>query len=597
METKKIVPWKHQEECQREITRARQAGKKRVLFVMAPGLGKTFTAAFDCLGFLQTYHDSRVLFLAHQNEILDQARRSFERIIGCGRSFGMFNGYASEPEADLVFASFQSLNSELFEKKRGGRRKRKRRLFGRNQFDYIVVDESHHGQAPTYKEVIAYFKPRFLLGMTATPDRMDMQDIRDIFGQEIFSLDIEEALVEGLLTPVNYLIMADEIVERGKLHLPPHLVSIKQLNRVFFARKRDEEIIRTILQKIEGITAPRIMIFSPSIKHAESFAKQMPGSVVVHSHLTVNQQRERIDLFRKGIVSTAITIDQFNEGVDIPEANVLVFLRSTQSRTVFFQQLGRGLRRLQGKDSVLVLDFVASCERLQFLDYFRGKLEARTHERGGPHRTFSVKMSNVRFEERAQDVIQLLQKVKRGLSDDVLLDYLRKLAAEIDRTPTTKDLKGANGYPDLKTYIRHFGSWNKAVRLAGFRPIRRRKKRRGRTDGYFLRRLQKLATKLGRVPSQRDMSKAKGYPNSATYKKHFGSWNKALEAAKLIGRPPTKLNIEETELLDKLAGLARKLGREPSVEDIDRAKDCPSCATYRRHFGSRKEALKRAGII
>ena len=446
-------------------------------------------------------------------------------------------------------------------------------------------------------------------GMTATPVRIDMKDIRDIFGPEIYSHDLEEALVDRLLTPVDYFIMADEIVDKGELRIPPHLVSIQQLNRVFFARKRDEEIVRTILEKTSDVPNPRIMIFCPSIRHAESFAVRMPGAVVIHSRVPLTERRERIDLYRRGIVSCAVTIDQFNEGVDIPEANVLIFLRSTQSRTVFFQQLGRGLRKVPGKKRVLVLDFVANCERLEMLSKFRKRLQVAEHPRGGPHRTFAVNMSNVVFEERAREVVELLHKVKEGLTKEVLLERLKWFHREYGRAPEKKDLVPAKMMPSEPTYLDRFGSIFVAFELAGIpdsalSPGQLSAKTKEMTDKELLAKLKEFFKKHGRIPNDKDLCPKNGMPSADTYRDRFGG--STTKAILLAGIPETAFTeqqrkyltaiMSDEDLLEKLREFYKREGRIPTGKDFTSAKRMPSMDIYRERFGLISTALQKAGL-
>lgn len=603
-----ITPWDHEQECVETIAKVRRQGQSRVLYVMASGLGKTFTSAFDYQNFRRSNERARFLFLAHQNDLLEQAQLSYQQVFGHGLTYGFFNGQVKAPNAEAVFATFQSMRSALFGKRRTG----EHRPFGRQRFDYVVVDESHHGKAPTYEDVIGYFRPKFMLGMTATPNRMDRQDIREIFGPEVYSLELTEALASGLLTPVDYRIMADEIVDKGKIQIPPHLISIQMLNRIFFSRKRDKEIVQKILEKVSDVREPRIIVFSPSVKHAESFAKLMPGAVSIHSGVTPSVRQQRMELIRKGIVRTTVAVDQFNEGVDLPEANVLVFLRSTQSRTVFLQQLGRGLRKVPGKDKVLVLDFVANLERLAMLDQFTRDIKTREHKRGGERHEFHVKWGSVVFEERAKDVIDLLNKMQIGLTPEVLLDYLREFYQRTGRAPVLKDLTRANGMPGSLTYQTAFGNWGEALRQSGIpeqafspeqrshlvRPGSLEEKKRD-----ILSKLHDFYQRTGRAPTHRDLTTARGMPSRKSCLEAFGNWPEALHQASI---PKEALSPEQRGMImmgiprspdekQHFLGLIRdfyqRTGRAPTKKDFIASK-----RFYCAAFGNWSEALLQSGI-
>ncbi|MCH7492955.1 DEAD/DEAH box helicase [Patescibacteria group bacterium] len=595
----RIVAWPHQNECLAAITSARRRRFAVALYVMASGLGKTFTSAFDFRRFRHQHPGARMLFLAHQNDLLEQAAISYEQIFGNSVTYGFFNGEDKQTRADVTFATFQSLQQALFGKKRKGRRP-----FGVERFDYIVVDESHHSQALTYREVIDYFRPEFLLGMTATPDRMDMIDIREIFGPEVFSLDLEEALTQGLLTPVDYRIMADEIVDKGEIDVPPHLVSIKKLNRIFFARKRDEEIVETILRKVQGIANPRIIVFDASIEHANQFAEMMPGAVAIHSKVPKAERDKRIALIRQGIVCTAVTVDQFNEGIDIPETNVLVFLRSTQSPRIFRQQLGRGLRKLLGKKKVLVLDFVANCERLAFLDELRTKLKDLAKARGktgaGKRKKFAVDWGKVVFEERVQKIIALLKQAKLPLTDERLLQYLWDFYVREKRAPKFADFCTAKGLAGTGVYQRYFGSIVKAMLKAGIPESALSKGQIGQmlaeelTDDELLERLREFHCKHNRVPVKNDLLPQKGMPSNQTYRDRFGSLPRARTLAGISVEIPWRTT--DVELLDVLQSFYCNYGRAPRGDEFGSQNGMPSIETYGSRFGGLIGACKLAGV-
>ncbi len=345
----------YQLDCLNALARTRQNGHDKALIHMATGLGKTTVVATDVKRYLQENPESRVLFLCHQNEILKQARERFELIVGSenGETYGSFTGESKDMhKPTCLFASFQTM-------------KNWREHFDEDEFDYIVVDESHHGKAETYAPTLEYFKPQFLLGLTATPDRQDLQDIREIFGREIYSKSLAQALAEKLLARPDYRVIVDDIQEGL---LDDENISLAELNKKFFIPKRDEEITKIIQERVQDVKDPKMIIFCPSIEHSRRIADLLPGAKAFHSDLEKQERKDTLDEFKTGDVPALVTVDMFNEGMDIAEANVIVFLRSTQSETIFLQQLGRGLRKLPTKDSVLVLDFVANCDRLLMIE-------------------------------------------------------------------------------------------------------------------------------------------------------------------------------------------------------------------------------------
>lgn len=417
-------PFSYQEECLSALTSVREEGAESALVVMASGLGKTVTVAFDVKNWLQSGGRGRVMYLCHQNEILNQAKTTLQAVIGSDKSYGFFHGQEKNlHEVDFLFASFQTMEKCF-------------KVFDQNEFAYIVVDESHHSHADTYRKVIKYFQPKFLLGVTATPNRHDQKDIREIYGSEIYYLPLEEALARNLLTPVDYRFLSDEIVLNGVLNTPKGKLSVAYLNRKIFIPRRDEEIARIIEKHVSELADPRVIIFCATVKHCDHFCAHVPTSLAIHSKISIKERIVRLELFRQGIVNTIVTVDCFNEGIDIPQANVVVFLRSTASPTIFLQQLGRGLRKSTGKDKVIALDFIGNCERINILyDLMRAvKTERELLEKRREYdlakiepMTLNIDQSN--FSERIIQVIELLDKLKPKMISDfphLLVEYSPK---------------------------------------------------------------------------------------------------------------------------------------------------------------------------
>jgi superfamily II DNA/RNA helicase len=231
-----------------------------------------------------------------------------------------------------------------------------------------VVDESHHSQAETFAEVINYFKPKYKLGMTATPDREDQADIRDIFGQEVVSLGLPEAIAKGWLTPIDYRLLSDGLDEEKiravcKEVLEDNIrLTEKQINEKIFIKIRTEEQCK-IVQKFSK--TQKAIVFCENLEHLHHVTSILPSSVTIHSEQTAKVNESNFELFKNGYVQHVIVVDKFNEGIDVPDTELLVFLRATNSQRIFLQQLGRGLRLFQGKEKVTVLDFVANIDRIK----------------------------------------------------------------------------------------------------------------------------------------------------------------------------------------------------------------------------------------
>lgn len=338
------------------VWEARENGAKSALVHLATGLGKTSVGVFDVIKYREQYtgpKDSgpRILFASHQKEINEQAAERFNAFIP-DASQGSFMGHKKELDKDITFATLQSLQRSIG-------------AIPRDYFDYIIYDEAHHSKADTFEKVVKYFKPQFQLALTATPNRMDQLDIRELFGNVVYSKGLAEALAEGLLADIDYHIVFDDAVKEA-METGFEANSLRALTELFNVEARNEVIAKNIKEEIEriGLQDPKTIVFCQSIEHADKMAILLGGEPY-HSKLETNQNRaDTLTEFRNGNLQIICTKDMFNEGIDIPDARLIVFLRSTSSQTIFEQQLGRGLRKQIGKDKVSVLDFVANIDRI-----------------------------------------------------------------------------------------------------------------------------------------------------------------------------------------------------------------------------------------
>jgi superfamily II DNA or RNA helicase len=451
-------------ECLDVLQEARDNGLDRALVQMATGLGKTTIIAADVKRFLGENPKARVLFLCHQNDILAQARERFERIIGPDFTYGNFTGEGKKvfDAVTCLFASFRGIRDWAHENA----------PILPDDYDYVVVDESHHGKAPTYEPILTYLKPQFMLGVTATPDRHDLKNIREIFGEEIYRLSLEEAIARGLLANVEYKVITDDIADSNILRDAFRVkMNAKQLNRTIFIPKRDEEIVRIVNEHSYGIENPKRIVFCKSVEHAEEYAQYFDQSAPLYSKLPKWQQDRVIEQFRNGEIDTILTIDMFNEGIDIPDANQVIFLRSTQSKTIFLQQLGRGLRKAPGKESVQVLDFVANCDRLAMLDEFWQEIKryARTGDDSASSETIRIDIGDVHFSEVAREILDILAEIEsnnslyRNWTPEDSKAYYFKLCDTLGRLASAEDIQKQKG-PPINVITKPFDS-----RLANLR--------------------------------------------------------------------------------------------------------------------------------
>ena len=338
-----IAPINFQIPALYELSKTREEGYNKAMVIAATGLGKTYLVAFDTLNY------EKILFLAHREEILKQAKRSFEKIHK-NKKTGLFLGKQKDKTEDILFATVQTLGKEnyLHEK-----------YFTREHFDYIVIDEFHHSAAKSYQRVLNYFRPKFLLGITATPDRMDNKDIYKFCEYNIaYQCDFKTAINQDWLVPFWYFGIYDDLVNYDDIPFRNGKYSIEDLEKHYMLDKRAD----LILKKYSEFGLKKTIGFCASISHAEYmtdyFKKKRIKAEVITSK-TKNRQ-QLIEDFENDEIKVLFTVDIFNEGVDIPEIDGVLFLRPTESYTIFIQQLGRGLRKTKNKKFLTVLDFVGN---------------------------------------------------------------------------------------------------------------------------------------------------------------------------------------------------------------------------------------------
>lgn len=325
----------------------------RNLVVAATGTGKTLLAAFD----YKRLRDANggklnLLFVAHREQILRQSKDAFAAVLKDSGFGEMLVGGSKPTSWNHVFASVQSLASKGISE------------IPLDQFDMVVIDEFHHADAPTYRRIIEHFQPVELLGLTATPERSDGKRVQDEFfeGRVAAELRLWEALDLQLLTPFNYFGIGDE-TDFSNLNWNRGGYDQSQLSKLVTGNDaRDRLVLKEIQRKISNIGSMRALVFCVSVEHArhvrELFQRAGINSELVLGETKETDRQQTIQRLKSGVIQTIVTVDVFNEGVDIPAIDTLIMLRPTESPVVFLQQLGRGLRLSEGKDIVTVFDFV-----------------------------------------------------------------------------------------------------------------------------------------------------------------------------------------------------------------------------------------------
>ena len=475
---RRIKPRVYQQSVIDECVKLYEAGKRRILIEMATGLGKTYTAA--CLIKQLIEKDSKapkVLFIVHQVEILLQSITSFKNVFGVGNfSFSAcFDG--AEPEnTDFIFATFDTIFIKMHS-------------IDTNSYDFVIVDEAHHVPARTYAAVINNLSPKLLVGLTATPYRFDNKNVLDFFGGEIGHVgkyDLAWGLKHKKLAFPKYFVLLDDLDPAMIKQLKSGL-SIQDIDRYLFLHKKDEEVVRIIEETIESkqIENVRGIVFCRSINHMKHFIQFFPAgsATLAHSKMSQDQKRRNIRSFREGGYRYILTCDLFNEGIDIPEANLLIFLRRTGSRTIWLQQLGRGLRKTKNKDYVHVLDFVGSLERLnevqQFSELVKNvKVDAQEFQELEADKTYHDYTLDVTYNKSAAEVLQLIKKLKFRLQSRAeAINALQKYVEYQGDFPAIEQLENVLpgfSYDQISTLFDSFFGFQKAAfgNRYDFRPIK-----------------------------------------------------------------------------------------------------------------------------
>lgn len=341
-EEKKIIPNIMQKEALKNLEELRKTSD-RGLLISATGTGKTFLSCFD----VKKVKPQRMLFIAHRKTILQKAKETFESIIK-NKKMSLYNG--EDNSADYLFAMIQTLNKKEHLEK-----------FPKDYFDYIVIDEVHHSGAKTYQNLINYFQPKFLLGMTATPERTDDFDIYELFNHNIaYEIRLYDALRENLLCPFHYFGVSDILIEGKEID---EKTTIKNL----VIDERVEHIIEK--SRYYGYSGEKLhgLIFVSRTEEAkilaEKFLERGINAAALVGEDTETTREKTVEKLEQGKLEYIITVDIFNEGIDIPCVNQVILLRPTESAIVYIQQLGRGLRKYKDKEFVVILDFIGNYEK------------------------------------------------------------------------------------------------------------------------------------------------------------------------------------------------------------------------------------------
>ena len=408
--------------CALENTRAEGANK--ALILAATGVGKTYLAAFDSKKY------KKVLFIAHREEILKQAAESF-RNVRQSDDYGFFNSNEKSVDKSVIFASVYTLGKKEY---------LNCGYFASDYFDYMIIDEFHHAINEQYRNIVEYFKPQFMLGLTATPDRMDGRNIYEICDYNVpYEITLKDAINKGMLVPFHYYGIFDS-TDYSKLHIVKGRYDEKELNKTYIGNVTRYDLIYKYYCKYGSKKA---LGFCCSRAHANDMAREFCQrgipALAVYSNSEGEFSEDRgtaINKLKSGEIRVIFSVDMFNEGVDITSVDMVMFLRPTESPVVFLQQLGRGLRKSRGKEYLNVLDFIGNYEkagRTRFL-LTGSPVKQKGQYNPADHSDFPDDCI-IDFDMKLIDLFSEMDKKGLKIKDQIDSEFFR-IKDQLDKIPT-----------------------------------------------------------------------------------------------------------------------------------------------------------------
>jgi superfamily II DNA or RNA helicase/HKD family nuclease/phage repressor protein C with HTH and peptisase S24 domain len=419
------------------LVKSREIGFKRGLVVLATGMGKTWLAAFDVL----QLKAKRILFVAHREEILLQAQRTFAQLMP-EKSSGFYNAQNRQKEAELLFASVQTIGRENHLQQ-----------FSKDHFDYVVVDEFHHASAPVYSNLLAYFNPDFLLGLTATPERTDQSDILCLCDNNlVYERNLTQGIDDKILAPFKYYGIWDESVNYQAIPWRNGRFDPQSIDNQFATQKRASHI----LKKWQQFKQQKTLAFCISVKHAdymaESFNNAGIKAVSVHSKSEI-RRNEALTQLQNGTLEVMFSVDLFNEGTDLPALDTILMLRPSDSKILFLQQLGRGLRLHKNKTHLVVLDFIGNHHSFLNKPY---ALFGSSSTRELVKKVQTHKLADGCFINYDIEIIQFWKQLAKQQRTTAIEDY-QNLYEQLGHRPTASEF--LNAYGDLHKVNKQHKSW------------------------------------------------------------------------------------------------------------------------------------------
>lgn len=422
---KKILPNQMQEAALKNLSTLVKENAKRALVVSATGTGKTYLGAFA----VKEYKPKKFLYLVHREQIAKKALASFYRVIGGNKNdYGLLTGSKHDFNKKYLFGTVQTVSQE--------------QMLGQldpKEFDYILIDEAHRVAAPTYQKILNHFAPKFLLGMTATPERMDKQNIYEIFDYHLaYEIRLKDALNEQMLAPFHYVGVEDYTVGEQVI---TETSKLKDL----VAEKRVEYVLKQLdYYGYCGEQAKGLVFCSRQEEArdlAELFSQAGHPSCALTNEDSQKRRAEVTQQLENGEIEYIFTVDLFNEGIDIPSLNQIVMLRNTQSSIVFIQQLGRGLRKFPGKDYVTVIDFLGNYKNNYLIPIALNGDKSRDKDQAVRESKLPqvIDVSTINFTEIAsQRILASLEKIKLDSMRELRKSY-EDLKEKIGKVPLLYD--------------------------------------------------------------------------------------------------------------------------------------------------------------
>ncbi len=438
-----VRPYTFQQEILDSLEAEREVrGHYKNLVIAATGTGKTVISALDYKRFIEKNPNARgrLLFIAHREEILEQSLKTFRSVLKDPNFGDLYVGNHAPQSLDHVFVSIQTFNSKNFSS-----------FTPEDYYDYIVVDEFHHAAAPTYQKLLSYYELKLLLGLTATPERMDGKDVFKYFDHRIAAeIRLPEAIDRQLLSPFQYFGVTDT-VDLDQMTWKRGGYDKKTLSNVYtlsgaVAERRAEMIAGSLRKYVTDLDDVKGLGFCVSVEHANFMADQFNQRGIPSLALTgesSDEERRKVkDMLVRGEIHVIFTVDLYNEGVDIPEVNTVLFLRPTESLTVFLQQLGRGLRLSEGKECLTVLDFIGQAnQKYNFEEKFSALLTEpeknvqREIDQGFPG---LPKGCYVQLERKAQEYV--LKNIRQSIGNRKgIISRIETFEDETKLKPTLKN--------------------------------------------------------------------------------------------------------------------------------------------------------------